>query len=132
MKIKRLLSLILAFTFTLSCAFLNAYATEDAEFEVIFSNNEITISVEKGTSEEQKEAIIAHFTGADSSTAETRGILCTLFGHKLETTTSKNITHKVNATAPRCLMEVYDVSTCSRCNYTSQTLTSSTYINCCS
>ena len=59
------------------------------------------------------------------------GIICTLFGHNLTTTTVTVTHHKVRQYTPRCLMEVYHVSTCSRCDYYTQEMVNSFHISCC-
>lgn len=58
-------------------------------------------------------------------------IICTIFGHNLSTTTVTATHHKVHVYNPRCLVEIYDVTACSRCNYTDAELVGSLYIFCC-
>ena len=59
------------------------------------------------------------------------GLSCFLFGHNYKTEIVTATKHKVNATAPRCLEEIYEVSVCSKCEDIQQTLLSSRYKNCC-
>ena len=69
-------------------------------------------------------------TGPNASSPE--NIICTLFGHDLAPTATVTVTHhKVNKYNPRCLMELYHVTYCQRCNYTVETLESSFFILCC-
>lgn len=57
--------------------------------------------------------------------------LCWLTGHKTKTEYVTVITHKVNATEPRCLKERYKVTTCENCSYQEETLVSRGYYACC-
>ena len=59
-------------------------------------------------------------------------IICTLFGHDIAPEVSVTATHhKVNEYNPRCLMEVYHVTYCKRCDYTVAELVNSFFIICC-
>ncbi len=128
MKTKRFISLILSLVLLMGIFAIPASAShvhETGEIEVIIENDEL--------SEEMKEKIIAYYTydNHDDDTA-TYGLTCTLLGHNLETTATTTITHKASATAPRCLKKVYNHGACTRCDYQTSTLHSSTYIHCCS
>lgn len=92
---------------------------------------EIIFEIDSVFTDSQKQNIIKHFTGEDGHTASVKGILC-LFGHNLTTERVQYITHRYYASIPRCLQETYDVSTCSRCDYTSSTFVSSRRVPCCS
>lgn len=128
MKTKKFFSLILALA-TLLCAVVipaNAAEADTHEhIEVIIENQDI--------SEGTKEKIIAFYTngGEESEGIATYGLTCTLFGHKLESSTVKTVTHKARSTAPRCLQKTYDYESCTRCDYESSTLINQTYISCC-
>lgn len=128
MKTKRFISLILALVLFMSILVLPSSAShvhEDGEIEVIIESDEI--------SDEMKEKIIAYYTddNHDDDTA-TYGLTCSIFGHKLESTTTYTTTHKARTTAPRCLKKTYQHSSCTRCDYQTSTLLSSQYIYCCS
>lgn len=131
MKTKRLLAIIMVVAISMCLFVMPSSAADEAEpahthIEVYFEDENL--------SDEFKEKATAHFlNGApeDDGTA-TYGLTCTLFGHKLETTTTYTITHKARATAPRCLKRYYDYSACTRCDYEESTLISSSYIYCCS
>ena len=58
-------------------------------------------------------------------------IICDLFGHSYTEETITTITHKVNATQPRCKQEVLKVKVCSRCSDTQIERMSFEFINCC-
>lgn len=109
--------------------------TVNAEQE---NTNTITVTVNKTefifdadtTEDFRNKAIVHHFNQGDED-ATTYGLMCTLFGHKLESSVITTITHKVRATAPRCLRETYDTEACTRCDYTNAVLLSAKYIGCC-
>lgn len=126
---KKVIALILSLCFILSLGVIPASAEE-----AVVENNDIVIIIHnEDISEETKAKIIAFYSDPEShdDTATTYGLTCTLFGHKLESTTTSVITHKVRTTAPRCQQKRYDYESCTRCDYTNSTLINSTYINCC-
>lgn len=134
MKKSKFIAIFLTFILFVSSLNLFAYAeesTENNEFNDTFVSDNLTIFFDQNTSEIAKERIIAHFTQKDS-TVESKGLTCSLFGHNLETGVTHTVTHKVNATSPRCLRETFDYEICSRCDYSEYTLIASTYIVCCS
>lgn len=57
---------------------------------------------------------------------------CWLFGHDITIHSVSAVHHKVAPYSPRCLREIYEVKTCSNCDYNDITLISSYYIACCS
>lgn len=127
MRIKKTISCILALVFAL-CSFQTVSFAE--------SNNEnskknITIEFHNDVSNEVKERVVAHFHGEDENTVVSRGLTCTLLGHKLETGTTSVVTHKVRTSTPRCLRETFDYEICSRCDYSKYTLLYDEYIYCC-
>ena len=59
-------------------------------------------------------------------------IICTIFGHDMSDEVCVTATHhKVRQHTPRCLMEIYFVSYCKRCDYYEQELHNSVHIICC-
>lgn len=128
MKTKKILSLIIAFAM-LGCMFImptNAAETKAHE------HIEITIENEN-ISKETRAKIIDFYTngGEEKEGTSTYGITCTLFGHKLESSTVTATTHKVRSTSPRCLKKTYLYESCTRCDYEESTLASQVYIVCC-
>lgn len=125
MKLKRFISCFLALTIAV-CSFQTIAFAE--------SNNDepknISIEFHNDISDVAKERVIAHFYGEDENLINTRGLTCTLFGHKLETGTTSVVTHNVSSTAPRCLRETFDYEICTRCDYSEYTLIGSEYIYC--
>lgn len=128
MKKTRMLALITAIALILSAAQIFAFADTTTEAEA----TEITVTFDSEVSPEIQERVIAHFNGEELPVAQARGLICTLFGHDLETGATTTVTHKARTTAPRCLQEKYSYEICSRCDYAEYTLISSTYIYCCS
>ena len=125
---KKIISLILSLCFILSLGVIPSSAEEAVE------NNDVTIIIHnENISEETKEKLIAFYSDPEShnDTAATYGLTCTLFGHKLESTTTSVITHKVRTTVPRCQKKTYNYEACTRCDYENSTLLSTTYIDCC-
>lgn len=127
MKLKRFISCALALIIAVCSFYTIAFADNNVE-----NGENITVEFHNEISNEAKERVIAHFCGEDENAVSTRGLTCTLFGHKLETGSTSVVTHKVNSTAPRCLRETYNYEICSRCDYSEYTFLYSEYIYCCS
>lgn len=100
--------------------------------QYIFEVGNVTVMLDPDNtlSERAKTNIVNYLTGNESGIA-TRSILCSVFGHKFETSTASRILHRVNTTAPRCKKETFEIETCTRCDYSSATLVSYEYIFCC-
>ncbi len=124
----RIIALIMAIAVILSSAQVFAFAGNAHDHE----EDEIVVVFESEASPEVKERVIAHFSGEELPAVGARGITCTLLGHKLETGTAAEITHKARATAPRCLQATVHYEVCTRCDYAEYTTLSSVYIYCCS
>ena len=125
---KKVISLILSLCFILSLGVIPSSAEEAVE------TNDVTIIIHnEDISEETKEKLIAFYSTSENynDTATTYGLTCTLFGHKLESTMTTVITHKVRTTAPRCQEKRYAYEACTRCDYENSTLIGTTYIYCC-
>lgn len=111
--------------------FVNAY-DEQNTLEYEMEDKHCTVVFEGELSAKQKDLIAKRLLGIEVETAESYGLMCTLFGHKYGAESGVDvITHKVRASAPRCLSERYLVKVCSRCDDTVATLKSQTYISCC-
>ena len=125
---KKVISIILSLCFILSLGVIPASAEEavkTSDVTIIIHNEDI--------SEETKEKLIAFYSNPEThdDTASTYGLTCTLFGHKLESSMTTVITHKVRTTAPRCQEKRYNYESCTRCDYENSTLIGTTYIYCC-
>ena len=109
-----------------------ASAEEAENTEIVITKGDVDYIFEAGVSEDHINSFIALCEeGHDCEETATYGLTCTLFGHKLETSSASTITHKARATDPRCLHNTYTVETCTRCDYSTSTLKSSVYISCC-
>ena len=121
---KKIISILICSVLLLSLSFSTVSAAETTSEET-----HVEFIFEDELSEELKAKIEAHFLG---NSVNSRGILCTIFGHDLVSTSATQITHKVKTSAPRCLQEIYKVEACEDCDYVKSTLISSAYIYCCS
>ena len=131
MKTKRFLSLLLTLAvltghFVIPTSAVETEEVTTAEIEIFIENEDI--------SEETREKIIAYYSDPnhEDNGIATCGLTCTLFGHKLENSTVRTVTHKARSSAPRCLEKIYDYNACTRCDYETSEVISSTYIYCCS
>lgn len=128
MKIKSLFAILLVITILTCTCVLPASAKE------ITNNNGIEIIINDEVSVETKAKIEKHFINGEPATddsATTFGITCTLLGHKLDPSSVSVITHKVSATAPRCVRKTYLYQACTRCDYETSELIDTEYIYCC-
>ena len=128
---KKIIALILVVVSLFSVLSISVYAEEANETTITVTVNETVFIFDASTSEEFRNKAIAHYFNHDDDGAETYGLTCTLFGHKLESSYMTTITHKVRATDPRCLRETYNTEVCTRCDYTNPILIGSEYITCC-
>lgn len=128
---KRVIALILVIVSLFSVMSISVYADDATENTVTVTVNEIEFIFDANTSEETRNKFIEYYINPVDDDAETYGLTCTLFGHDLESTVVKTITHKAKATNPRCLEEKHSLEACTRCDYTTRSLISSTYISCC-
>ena len=126
---KKIIALIMVVVSLFSVMSISVYA-EDANENTV-TVNDVEFIFDADTSEDFRNKAIAHYFNHDNDGAETYGLTCTLFGHKIQSSVVTTITHKVLSTSPRCLQERYNTETCSRCDYTNATLLGSTYIVCC-
>ena len=128
---KKIIAFIMVAVSLFSVMSVSAYAEDVNEDTIIVTVNEIEFIFDADTSEEYRNKIIAHYFNENDEDVATYGLMCTLFGHKLESAVIQTVTHKVRATDPRCLRERYDTEACTRCDYTRADLIDSKYISCC-
>ena len=118
---------------------LTIFADEFNPLVYQYHNPEVTVEFEEtlNVSPERQQQIADDIAGINSSSmsgsipASPDNIICTIFGHNLSTTTVTATHHKVHVYNPRCLVELYHVTACSRCNYTDAELVTSVFIVCC-
>lgn len=129
--IKKFVSVIMIVAMFITGASVIASAEEAVGQEAIIAKDEIVFIFDDNTPDSIKDRIISDFTESSDSVAQTRGLTCTLFGHKLDTGSVTTVTHKAKATSPRCLKEYFNYEICTRCEYSQYIRTSYKYIECC-
>lgn len=128
---KRFLSIVIAVCMVAAMLGFEAYAAKEPpvftyykdgyEYTVVFEETEL--------SAKQQELLAMNLVGislSDSNLHNSRAC-----SHTLTTSTASVITHKVYATSPRCRRDIYKVTSCTKCSYSTRTLLSSSYIVCC-
>lgn len=114
---------------------INTYAASSDIFSYDIGDTEIEVAFDDNTmfTESQKQNIAEAlvYGGNSDEHMQSRGLTCTLFGHKLTTETVSVTYHKRKATSPRCYVEYYSVDSCSRCDYINEELLSGVYVVCC-
>ena len=128
---KKIFAFIMVAVSLFSVMSVSAYAEDLKEETITVTVNETVFTFDANTSEDFRNKVIADYFNEKDEDVATYGLMCTLFGHKLESSVITVITHKVKATAPRCLRERFDTEACTRCNYTHKELITSSYISCC-
>ncbi len=129
----------LLFACLLSFLVFTVYADSPNQLVYQYLNPEITVvfSDPLEVSEERQLHIANEIAGVSSNSFippanSPNNIICTIFGHDLAPQVSVTATHhKVKVYNPRCLMEVYHVTYCKRCDYTLSELYNDFYIVCC-
>ena len=126
-KITKMLALFLSMVFAVAptvSATYNTYVHQENNMEFAITHS--------GLSEEKLLHIVGLFmSGETGNDAQPYGLMCTLFGHKLATTTNEVVTHMVYDTYPNCERKYYHVTVCERCNYSEVELISTESIGCC-
>ena len=127
---KKTVSIILVAIMMLSAA-LNISAYGDASNIHTFGNISVIFEDDSALTFEEQAATAKMIIAKSNGDATTYNLLCTLFGHTYDVETVTTVTHKVNSSAPRCLEEHYNMSTCSRCGNQQLEFLYSQYIDCC-
>ena len=126
---KKLASILLV-AMLLICACITPSADENYGNTYQIENKTIIFDATSAFSVEEQQHIACLIANSEQSSS-TYGLTCTLFGHKNTSETVVAITHCAKETSPRCLQELFAVTTCSRCGETSTVRTSYKYITCC-
>ena len=114
---------------------VTCFATSTDTIDYYYRDEDITISFDANTnlSFEQQKAIadkLALGSEYENSAISTYR-LCWLAGHDLLIETVSSIQHNVSNNSPKCIKNIYTVEICSGCDYSKETLKSSTPIICC-
>lgn len=128
MKIKKLFAILLVMTLLTCVCVVPTSAKESTT-----TNTKVEIIINDEVSAETKAKIERYFATGEpiENVASTYGLTCTLFGHKLQSSTVVTVTHKVRSSAPRCVRKTYDYDACTRCDYEISELIDTEYIYCC-
>ena len=126
---KKVISFLLV-TILIISACVGASANEVGGNAYVFDNVTVIFDENSQFSNEKQESIANLLINPEYGLS-TAGLMCTLFGHKNTTETVITITHKYNVEAPRCLQEIFAVTTCSRCDEASVERLGYSYISCC-
>lgn len=129
MKIKSLFVVLIVLTL-LTCNFVIPTSAK----EVAVNENIEIIILDENVSVGTRTKIERYFATGEpiiENNIDTYGITCSLLGHKITSTAVAVTTHKVRATAPRCVQKTYNYEECSRCDYENSTLIKTEYIPCC-
>lgn len=128
---RRIISLLLFTVIMMATMCIIADASNNS-YTFQKENIEYTVEINDSSISEQKKQTIANaLVGSTESEVMTINIWCDLFGHDYQYTTASVIQHKAKVYTPRCKRQTYDVTYCEDCDYTEQTLKSTTYVNCC-
>lgn len=101
---------------------------------IIYEYDDITVVFDENSSfsaDKQKQIADSIAGIQNNSGVSTAGLTCSLLGHDLTTEYVIVYQHKILATEPRCVKQEYNISSCSRCDYTYRELISTTRIYCC-
>lgn len=93
-------------------------------------NVTVIFDVDSQLSNDQQEAIAHLLVNSEYGVAQAN-LICNIFGHKNTMEGVTTITHKVLEESPRCLEELFTITTCSRCNESTVERNAYYYISCC-
>ena len=106
-------------------------ASSENALIIFYSEEGITVEFDANTSlSPEKRQMIADAIAIDNPVIQSRA-WCWLTGHDKTTETVTATYHKQLPLDPRCLLEIYLVTTCSKCDFYEEELHSSGYITCC-
>lgn len=130
---KKIGSIILVLAFLIGMMQMVVTAQDNVEdYTSIGSDCEVDVYIPEDISPEVRAKILAYMFGEGNTDPEQdRNILCTLFGHSFETTTTYAVTHNVYTTSPKCVRNTYKTNTCTRCGYVETELVRSERISTC-
>lgn len=136
MKIIKYLSIAILACFLMLSVYADGlnplvYQYTDPEVTVVFSEP-LDVSPERQQSIADAIAGVELISLSEPGISSPENLICTLFGHNLTGPVAVSATHhKVNSFEPRCLLEIYHVTYCTRCDYTDAEFITDTYIFCC-
>lgn len=112
------------------CATIGVSADSNIGNTYYIDNVTVVFDAESQLSIEKQEMIARLLVNPEYGVSQAN-LICSIFGHKNTSETVITITHKASETDPRCLQEIFSVTTCSRCNESTVERTGMYYIPCC-
>ena len=126
---KRLSIIVMVIVLTI-CATLNVSADEIIGNTYQIDNVTVIFDADSQLSAEQQENIAQILVNPENGVSPAN-LICNIFGHKNTQEGVTTITHKAKASSPRCLQELFTITTCSRCNESTVERNAAYYISCC-
>lgn len=118
---------------------LFSFASGEVTYTFYYDDREVTI--ESTHLNEEKAQLVADYIVygiAPSSLIEPENeintnLICTLFGHSIETSIALETIHNAYTTSPKCVQNTYQIDMCTRssCDYIQKTLIDSTRTSLC-
>ena len=129
---KRIITLFMAIIIAFSMTLVSSANTSSGN-TIEVNGVTVIFSANSNFTEEEQQLIAEHVILGISEDERntTYNLLCTLFGHKTTTESFTVVEHCASDTQPRCRRSLQDVTACSRCDYVTTEVISSTYIYCC-
>ncbi|MBQ8432494.1 MAG: hypothetical protein IJX28_06385 [Clostridia bacterium] len=127
---KKVISVLFAIILLSNMCVFGSSANASGENIYQIGNKTIIFNESSAFSIEEQQTIVTQLVSPEQEHS-TYGLMCTLFGHKNTTEAVQTITHRVDTKAPRCLLENFEITTCSRCGETTTERISYYYISCC-
>lgn len=131
MRKTNIFAITLLFIMLLSFS-INIFATQNNQLVFEYENMSVVFESDTTFSVTEREYIadMLVYGESDVTLVQPRS-WCWLTGHDSKTEYVTIITHKKYDTVPRCLEEVYEVTTCSKCDLYDMVLISGMRIACC-
>ena len=126
-RVIKLVSVILV----MLCLTFAVSASNGNDLIISYPENNITVEFDASTTlSSTKRQVVADAIVLDTPIIQSRA-WCWLTGHDKTSDTVGVTYHKQMVLDPRCLLEVYIITTCTKCDYYEEELYSSGYISCC-
>jgi hypothetical protein len=126
---KKAIVILMAMVITI-CATIGVSADSNVGNTYQIGNVTVIFDEDSQLSNEQQEAIANLLVDSEYGVAQAN-LICNIFGHKNTQEGVSTITHKESETDPRCLQEIFTITTCSRCNESTVERNGMFYISCC-
>ncbi len=124
------ITIILMVAILTICSTLGVSANDMVGNQYQIDGITVVFDVDSKFSDQQQEMIANLLVHPENGVA-LANLICNIFGHKNTTEGVTTITHKVSATDPRCLRELFTVTICSRCDESTVERNAAYYIPCC-